>query len=226
MSVESLVSSTTSSLEDCERKRIPRRIASHFVDVFHNVPNGHLGDLRHIFKTDPIDDLVPKEPPKYVPQKRVRTWGVTCTFSAISFMVGGAGRSPISAFFFLNLRHLHRMEMSTIRTEYRKDRTRGFISCAAKPRKHQQKFTHICSLASNMKHNQIIQATRARRNCERVVLARVPRSSLARVRRVLVPHIMEEEDEEQEDEQDKREKGQKEVEGRIAENQNNHIVNA
>ena len=56
--------------------------------------------------------------------------------------------------------------------------------------------------------------------------ARVPRSSLARVRRVLVSHIMEEEGEDQEDEDDKREQGQQEVEGRIAENQNNHIMNA
>ena len=53
--------------------------------------------------------------------------------------------------------------------------------------------------------------------------ARVPRSSLARVRRVLVPHIMEEEDERQENEKDdRREDGQQRVEGRVAENQNNH----
>ena len=38
---------------------------------------------------------------------------------------------------------------------------------------------------------------------------------------------MEEEGEDQEDEQDdRREQGQQEVEGRIAENQNNHIMNA
>ena len=57
--------------------------------------------------------------------------------------------------------------------------------------------------------------------------ARVPRSSLARVRRVLVPHIMKEEAEDPENEQDDgREEGQQEVEGRIAESQNNHIMSA
>ena len=57
--------------------------------------------------------------------------------------------------------------------------------------------------------------------------ARVPRSSLARVRRVLVPHIMEEEGEYQEDEKDDgREDGQQRVEGRIAESQNNRIMSA
>ena len=57
--------------------------------------------------------------------------------------------------------------------------------------------------------------------------ARVPRSSLARVRRVLVSHIMKEEPEDPENEQDDgREEGQQEVEGRIAESQNNHIMSA
>ena len=57
--------------------------------------------------------------------------------------------------------------------------------------------------------------------------ARVPRSSLAEVRRVLVPHTMEEEGEDQEDEKDdRREDGQQGVEGRIAESQNNHIMSA
>ena len=57
--------------------------------------------------------------------------------------------------------------------------------------------------------------------------SRVPRSSLARVRRVLVPHIMEEEAEDPENEQDdRREDRQQEVEGRIAESQNNHIMSA
>ena len=56
--------------------------------------------------------------------------------------------------------------------------------------------------------------------------ARVPRSSLAEVRRVLVTHIMEE-GEDQEDEKDERKKGgQEEAEGRIAESQNNHIMSA
>ena len=55
--------------------------------------------------------------------------------------------------------------------------------------------------------------------------ARVPRSSL--VRRVLVTHIMEEEGEDQENEKDdRREGGQQELEGRIAESQNNHIMSA
>ena len=57
--------------------------------------------------------------------------------------------------------------------------------------------------------------------------ARVPRSSLARVRRVLVPHIMEEEGEDQENEKDDRkEDRQQEVERRVAESQNNHIMSA
>ena len=56
-------------------------------------------------------------------------------------------------------------------------------------------------------------------------LARVPRSSLARVGRVLVSHIMEEEAEDQENEKDdRREDGQQRVEGRVEENQNNHIM--
>ena len=49
-------------------------------------------------------------------------------------------------------------------------------------------------------------------------------SSLARVRSVLVTHIMEEESEDKEDEQDDKREGQQEVEGRIAESQNNHIM--
>ena len=59
--------------------------------------------------------------------------------------------------------------------------------------------------------------------------ARVPRSSFARVRRVLVSHIMEEEEEAEdlEDEQsDRREDRQQEKEGRIEESQNNHIMSA
>ena len=48
--------------------------------------------------------------------------------------------------------------------------------------------------------------------------ARATRSSHARVRRVLVTHIMEEEGEEQENEKDdEREDGQHRVEGRVAE---------
>ena len=57
--------------------------------------------------------------------------------------------------------------------------------------------------------------------------ARVPRSSFARVRRVLVPHIMEEEGEEQENEkEDEREDEKQRVEGRVVENQDNHIMSA
>ena len=64
--------------------------------------------------------------------------------------------------------------------------------------------------------------------CERgSYSARVPRSSLAGVHRVFVFHILEEEAEDPENEQDdSREEGQQEVEGRIAESQNNHIMSA
>ena len=54
--------------------------------------------------------------------------------------------------------------------------------------------------------------------------ARVPRSSLARVHRVFVLHIVEEEAESQEDEQDdRREDRQQEEEGRVAENQTHNM---
>ena len=54
--------------------------------------------------------------------------------------------------------------------------------------------------------------------------ARVPRSSLARVYRVFVLHIVEEEAESQEDEQDFwREEGQQEEEGSVAENQTHNM---
>ena len=53
--------------------------------------------------------------------------------------------------------------------------------------------------------------------------ARVPRSSLAEVRKELVSHIMEGESEDQEDERDdRREDEQQEVEGRIAESEQPH----
>ena len=57
---------------------------------------------------------------------------------------------------------------------------------------------------------------------------RLTRSSFASVRKVLVPHIMEEEGEDQEDEKDDgREDGQQgEESGEIAESQNNHIMSA
>ena len=51
--------------------------------------------------------------------------------------------------------------------------------------------------------------------------ARVPRSSLARVRRVLVPHMEDEGDQENEKEDD-REDGKQRVEGSAAENQATH----
>ena len=54
--------------------------------------------------------------------------------------------------------------------------------------------------------------------------ARVPKSSLARVHKVFVLHIMEEEAESQEDEQDdRREERQQEEEGRVAENQTHNM---
>ena len=57
--------------------------------------------------------------------------------------------------------------------------------------------------------------------------ARVPRSSLARVHRVFVLHIVEEDADDQENERDdRRESGQQEVEERVAESQNNHIMSA
>ena len=57
--------------------------------------------------------------------------------------------------------------------------------------------------------------------------AKVPRSSLARVRRVLVPHIMEEEGEEQDNEkEDESEDGKRRVEESRREYQDNHIMSA
>ena len=57
--------------------------------------------------------------------------------------------------------------------------------------------------------------------------ARVPRSSLAEVHREFVHHIVVKEAADPENEQDdRREEGQQEVEGRIAESQNNHIMSA
>ena len=54
--------------------------------------------------------------------------------------------------------------------------------------------------------------------------ARVPVSSSARVHRVFVLHIVEEEDEDQVDEKDDRkESRQQEVEGRVAENQTHNM---
>ena len=57
--------------------------------------------------------------------------------------------------------------------------------------------------------------------------ARVPKSSLAKARRVLVPHIMEEEGDDQENEkEDEREDGMQRVEGRVVENQATHNMSA
>ena len=51
--------------------------------------------------------------------------------------------------------------------------------------------------------------------------AKVPDSSFARVRRVLVPHMGDEDDQENEKE-DEREDGKQRVEGRVVENQATH----
>ena len=57
--------------------------------------------------------------------------------------------------------------------------------------------------------------------------ARVPRSSFTSVRRVLVPHIMEEESADQENEkEDEREDGKQRVERRVVENQATHNMSA
>ena len=53
--------------------------------------------------------------------------------------------------------------------------------------------------------------------------ARVPRSSFAEVRIFLVPH-MEDEDDQENEKEDEREDGKQRVEGRVVENQNNHIM--
>ena len=58
--------------------------------------------------------------------------------------------------------------------------------------------------------------------CERVVLGKGAKVLISENGQEFVPHIMEEEAEDQEDEQDR----QQEVEGRIAESQNNHIMSA
>ena len=61
--------------------------------------------------------------------------------------------------------------------------------------------------------------------CERVVLGKVPRSSLAGVHREFVHHIVEDEVDGQEERQDdKREDGQQgEESGEVAESQNKHM---
>ena len=51
-------------------------------------------------------------------------------------------------------------------------------------------------------------------------------SSFARVRRVLVSHIMEEGEEQENEKEDEREDGQQRVEGRVVEKQTNHIMSA
>ena len=55
--------------------------------------------------------------------------------------------------------------------------------------------------------------------------ARVPKSSFARVRRVLVHH-MEDEGDQENGKEDEREGGKQRVEGRVVESQNNHIMSA
>ena len=56
--------------------------------------------------------------------------------------------------------------------------------------------------------------------------ARVPRSSFARVRRVLVTHMVEEGEDQENEKEDEREDGQQRVEGRIVENQATHNMSA
>ena len=56
--------------------------------------------------------------------------------------------------------------------------------------------------------------------------ARVPRSSFARVRRVLVPHMVEEGEDQENKKEDEREDGQQRVEGRVVENQATHKMSA
>ena len=56
--------------------------------------------------------------------------------------------------------------------------------------------------------------------------ARVPRFSFAEVRRVLVSHMEEEGEDQENEKEDEREDGKQRVEGRVVENQNNHIMSA
>ena len=56
--------------------------------------------------------------------------------------------------------------------------------------------------------------------------AKVPRSSFARVRRVLVPHMEEEGEDQEKEKEDEREDGKQRIQGRVLENQNNHIMSA
>ena len=55
--------------------------------------------------------------------------------------------------------------------------------------------------------------------------ARMPKSSFAEVRRVLVPH-MEDEDDQENEKEDEREDGKQRVEGRVVENQATHKMSA
>ena len=54
----------------------------------------------------------------------------------------------------------------------------------------------------------------------------MPRSSFARVRRVLVLHLEEEGEDQEKEKEDEREDGKQRVERRVVENQNNHIMSA
>ena len=54
----------------------------------------------------------------------------------------------------------------------------------------------------------------------------MPRSSFARVCRVLVPHMVEEGEDQENKKEDEREDGQQRVEGRVVENQATHNMNA
>ena len=54
----------------------------------------------------------------------------------------------------------------------------------------------------------------------------MPRFSFAEVRRVLVSHMEEEGEDQENEKEDEREDGKQRVEGRVVENQNNHIMSA
>ena len=56
--------------------------------------------------------------------------------------------------------------------------------------------------------------------------ARVPRSSFARVRRVLVSHMEEESELQENEKEDEREDGKQRVEGRVVEDQATHNMSA
>ena len=86
--------------------------------------------------------------------------------------------------------------------------------------RHEPKIlSRYCSLPTEIDTSRLLWEDRTRQGCEGL--------HFATVRRAFVPHIMEEEDEEQKNEkEDGREDGQQRAEGRVVENQNNHIMSA